>query len=74
MVDANPFCDATTNSMTKQIMKAQTMMYNDGKDDDGATMMVRIMRRREEDRGGGGRGGKRRWGKRTPSLMQQPTQ
>ena len=43
MVEANPFFDATTNSMTARMMTARTMMDDDGKDDDGARMMVRMM-------------------------------
>ena len=35
-MEANPFFDATTNSMTARMMTARTMMDNDGKDDDGA--------------------------------------
>jgi len=59
VVEANPFSDATTNSMTAQMMTAPIMMDDDGKDDDGAMMMARMMTRRkekveEEARGGGG--------------------
>ena len=45
MVEANPFFDATTNSMTAWMMMARTMMDNDGKDDDGAMMTLRMTTR-----------------------------
>ena len=45
MVEANPFFDATTNSMTAWMMTARTMMDDDGKNDDGAMLMLRMMAR-----------------------------
>ena len=58
-MEANPFFDATTNSMTARMMTARTIVDIDGKDDDGTTIMARMMTRREEEveeeaRGGGG--------------------
>ena len=45
MVEANPFFDATTNSMTAWMMTALRMMDNDGKDDDRAIMTLRMTAR-----------------------------
>ena len=44
-MEANPFFDATTNSMTARMMTARTMMDDDGKDDDGAMMTLRMTAR-----------------------------
>ena len=45
MVEANPFFDATTNSMMAQMITARTMMNDDGQGDDGAKITLRMTAR-----------------------------